>query len=142
MSVLLYLFVTTIWMLNTYVDKGQLIRKLYPVTLESSGSDKVPEIILKLAEVRALNITKSNLVDESHWEKLCKVLRVSNDNSGTKPAAITGHISKFIQLLKLYACLRMVNWAQQKLSHTQSIQVIVCLSSNLQGIYLLLIVER
>ena len=96
MSVLLYLFVTTIWMLNTYVDKGQLICKLYPVTLESSGSDKVPEIILKPAEVRALDITKSNLVDESHWEKLCKVLRVSDDNSGTKPAATTGHISKFI----------------------------------------------
>ena len=58
MSVLLYLFVTTIWMLNTYVDKGQLIRKLYPVTLESSGSDKVPEITLKSAEVRALNIIR------------------------------------------------------------------------------------
>ena len=42
-------------------------------------------------------------VDESHWEKLCKVLRVSDDNSGTKPAAITGHIGKFYQMLKIYA---------------------------------------
>ena len=86
-----------------HLDKGQLVGKLYPVTLESSESDKVPEKTLKLAEVRALNATESNLVDESHWEKLCKVLRVSDDNSGTKLAAITGHISKFYQMLKLYA---------------------------------------
>ena len=87
MAVLLYLFVTA-----KHLDKGQLVGKFYPVTLESSGSDEVPE---KSAEVRALNATESNVVDENHWEKLCKVLRVSDDNSGTKRATITDHISKF-----------------------------------------------
>ena len=52
MSVLRYLFITTIWMLN--LDKGQLVGKLYPITLESSVSDEVPEKIMKPAEVRAL----------------------------------------------------------------------------------------
>ena len=35
-----------------HLDKGQLVGKLYPVTLESSGSDEVPEKTLKPAEVR------------------------------------------------------------------------------------------
>ena len=41
-----------------HLDKGQLVGKLYPVTLESSGSDEVPEKTLKLAEVGALNATE------------------------------------------------------------------------------------
>ena len=81
-----------------HLDKGQVVGKLYPVTLEGP---EVSERTLEPANVRALNTTESSSDDENHWEKLCKVLQVSDDSSGTKPNV--GDISKFYQMLKLYA---------------------------------------
>ena len=46
-----------------------------------------------------LNATESSLATGRN----CQVLRVSDHNSGTKPDSITGDISKFYQMLKLYA---------------------------------------
>lgn len=63
-------------------------------------SPEVSKRILEPDDVRALHIADSSSVDENHWEKLCKILKV-RDGSGTKPDA--GDISKFYQMLKLYA---------------------------------------
>ena len=75
-----------------HLDKGEVVGKLYPVTLES------PEVSVGALEsdVRALNAAESSSVDENHWGKLCKILKVSDDGSGNKLDA--GDISKFYQL--------------------------------------------
>ena len=61
-----------------HFNKGQVVGKLYPVTLEGP---EVSEGTLESADVRALNATESSSDDENHWEKLCKVLKVSDDSS-------------------------------------------------------------
>ena len=47
-----------------------------------------------------MNVAESSSVDENHWGKLCKILKVSDDGSGNKLDA--GDTSKFYQMLKLY----------------------------------------
>ena len=64
---------------SKHLDKGQVVGKLYPVTLEGP---EVSEGTLEPADVRALNATVSSSDDENHWEKLCKTLKVSDDSSG------------------------------------------------------------
>ena len=56
------------------LDKGQVVGKLYPVTLEGP---EVSERTLEPADVRALNATESSSDNENHWEKLCKGLKVT-----------------------------------------------------------------
>ena len=123
-----------------HLDKGQVVGKLYPVTLEGP---EVSEGSLEPADVRALNATESSSDDENHWEKLCKILKVSDDNSGTKPNV--GDISKFYQMLKLYANVFMFEDGQLGSTNvvTHSINTGDSPpSSSLQGIYLLPFAER
>ena len=89
---------TTVPVLNfnmdaKHLDKGQIVGKLYPVTLEGSELDE------SLAEVRALDTIDASPVDKSHWDKLCQVLRVTDVKSAAKPDAV----SKLYDMLKLYA---------------------------------------
>ena len=59
-----------------YLDKGQMVGRLYPMTSPNSDSDEDSEGTSEVVEVRTLGTPKSDS-DDNHWEKLCKVLRVS-----------------------------------------------------------------
>ena len=85
-----------------YLDKGQMVGRLYPVTSPNSDSDEDSEGTSEVAEVRALGTTKSDS-DDNHWEKLCKVLRVSDGIPDTKHDPFNGETNKFYDILKPYA---------------------------------------
>ena len=92
---------TTVPLLDYNMDakhlvKGQVVGKLYPVTLKGFESD---ESLDEPAEVRALDTIDASPIDKSHWDKLYQVLRVTNVKSATKPDTV----SKFYDVLKLYA---------------------------------------
>ena len=72
-----------------YLNKGQMVGRLYPVSSPNSGSDKDSEGTSEVAEVRALGTTKSDS-DDNHWEKLCKVLRVIDGIPDTKHGPFNG----------------------------------------------------
>ena len=72
-----------------YLNKGQMVGRLYPVSSPNSGSDKDSEGTSEVAEVRTLGTTKSDS-DDNHWEKLCKVLRVIDGIPDTKHDPFNG----------------------------------------------------
>ena len=91
---------TTVPLLNfnmdaKHLDKGQVVGKLYPVTLEDFDLDESSD---NPAEVRTFDIIDASPVDKSHWDKLCQVLRVTDVKSAAKPNAF----SKLYDVLKLY----------------------------------------
>ena len=118
---------TTVCLLNYNMDakhlvKGQVVGKLYPVTLEGFESDKSSD---EPAEVRALDTIDASPVDKSHWDKLCQVLRVTDVKSSTTPDTV----SKLYDVLKLYANVFVFEDGQlgstkSMLLHTPLIQVI------------------
>ena len=79
-----------------------MVGRLYPVSSPNSGSDKDSEGASEVAEVRTLGTTKSDS-DDNHWEKLCKVLRVSDGIPDTKHGPFNSKMSKFYDMLKPYA---------------------------------------
>jgi len=86
-----------------HLDKGQVVGRLCPVTLASSEADQASKGTQGSVEVRVLDATVASRLDEDHWNQLCKVLRVGDTNSGTKPDANSSEISKFYEILKPYA---------------------------------------
>ena len=62
----------------------------------------VSEGTSEVVEVRTFSTTK-NSSDENHWEKLCKVLRISDGIPDTKLNPFKNEISKFYGMLKTYA---------------------------------------
>ena len=84
------------------LSKRQMVGRLYQATLTNYDSDVVSEGTSEVVKVRTFSTTKSSS-DENHWEKLHKVLRISDGIPDTKHNPFKSEISKFYGMLKPYA---------------------------------------
>ena len=72
------------------------------LNLLNSDSDEDSQGASEVVEVRTLDTTKNDS-DDNHWEKLCKVLRVSDGIPDFKHSPFNNEMSKFYDILKLCA---------------------------------------
>ena len=85
------------------LSKRQMVGRLYLVTLTNSDSDVVSDGTSEVFEVITLSTTK-NSSDENHWERLHKVLRISDGIPDTKHNPFKSEISNFYGMYAKSLC--------------------------------------